>query len=292
MPLIAKRSCGGLSMTFPQGPIKLGLSLAYGYNELDPPSYLNTRSDYYLNFDGDSYATHTERTNVARIVMGVLPATDNTGLPDGAPTVTAGTYQVIDFTFTGSSITSPCQNGVDNFDGVVADIYYYDSLGELVDSWSVDEYGSDTQTNDADSSNNLTLNGISHSTDWYELQTSGDYDGKYLGYERWADPTLGSQWTDLGDGVYDYVGDGTFNRLYIGNAITAGDTYLFSLTADAINGTMKALTDATFLQFSAVGTYTDTLEAGSETLSVTRDYPGDVISATLSCISAREVLNP
>jgi hypothetical protein len=131
----------------------------------------------YLKFDDTSYATHTARTTVSRIVMDVLPSVDNTGLPDGAPTVTAGTMQTIDFTFTGSSISELGRNGTDYFQGIIANPKYYDASGELIDSWYIDNQGSDTQKNRADSSNNLTLYGVNHTTDWYSLE-----DGYYLGY--------------------------------------------------------------------------------------------------------------
>jgi hypothetical protein len=221
--------------------------------------------------------------------MDVLPTTDNTGLPDGAPTVTAATMQTIDFTFTGSSISELGRNGTDYFDGIIANPKYYDSAGELIDSWWIDK-ASDTQKNYADSSNPLALQGVNWTTDLVTL-----VDGYYLssnlskGFEYF---TLVSNATRVGD-VITLSASAT---IYGDASVDTSAYYLITYTVDSITPGTSGVTaycgsTGAGTRRIEVGTYSEVVQQAG--VSQVYFYTGGgFIAGDVSNFNIRKVLNP
>ena len=146
-------------------------------------SNINTR--YFRRNEGTTdYISHATAT-VDRIVMYVLPVTDNTGLPTGAPVVTAGVFQAIDFAFVGS-ISEIGKNGANYFAGRIANVEYY-SGGTLIHGWKIESNSNDIPDY-VGSNDGTVING--NASDWGLFQQQAT--GEWLGQELWSDGLISS----------------------------------------------------------------------------------------------------
>lgn len=106
-------------------------------------SAIQAVSRYFKRNEGTTdYISH-DLVTADRIVMDVVPVSNNVGLPAGAPDVIADKYQTIDFVYAGS-IQYIGRNGTGYFKGIIANVKYY-LAGVLIHSWSIDS-NSGTET--------------------------------------------------------------------------------------------------------------------------------------------------
>lgn len=97
----------------------------------------NTITRYYSKLNGSTDYLSISGVPVDRIVMTVIPTTNGTGLPTGAPAVTAGKIQAIDFSYAGS-LSEIGKNGAAYFDGIIADVTLY-YLGVAIRHYAVND---------------------------------------------------------------------------------------------------------------------------------------------------------
>ncbi len=116
-----------------------------------------------------------------------------------------------------------------------------------------------------------------------------------LGGELWVNPTLGSQWTDNGDGSYTLAGNGVYSDMFV-DVPENGKSYLatFDYTSDEEIG-MRIDSSTNGVQpekLKGSGTANVLLianDSGSTRIGFARSNSGEVVNATISNISVREI---
>jgi hypothetical protein len=154
-------------------------------NVSEPPSYsASDETRVFRFFDGvNQYVDLGGGFSCDQIRMAVWSIDgDNTGLPAGAPTITARKVQTIDFAFSGT-ITELAKNGSDYFNGWIFDVEFLNA-GDVVASFSMNESGA-TAIDSVSSNNGAYINnplsetftmGVEKawigSTDWWKHGTA------------------------------------------------------------------------------------------------------------------------
>lgn len=108
--------------------------------------------------------------------------------------------------------------------------------------------------------------------------------------ELWSNPTLGTQWTDNGNGSYTLVGDGNFNTLS-SPVSSIGDRMVSSFVVDSFSGvgSLKFQNSIdNIVNASAVGVYPAIYVADGPNAQFARSAPDDTITVTISSISVKQ----
>ena len=154
------------------------------------------------NEGGTDYYSHAVVT-VDRIVMDVMPLSGGTGLPTGAPAVTNGVLQTIDFVYSGT-ISELCRNGASYFAGVMANVKYYFG-GAQIHGYDIKSNGNSIP--DTVGSNDATVINP-NANDWalYQKQTNGDWLGSINEIQGVSVSVIQAPWVDIGGGAFTIDG--------------------------------------------------------------------------------------
>lgn len=112
-----------------------------------------------------------------------------------------------------------------------------------------------------------------------------------LGANVWTNPTLGTQWTDNGDGNYTLVSDGAFNTLSVTIA-EVSENYLIECDVEYHSGSNLTFridgTDSTLLLPGRNSFRKESNDAGSTAFQFVRSGNSDVPNVTVSNITVRQ----
>jgi hypothetical protein len=233
------------------------------------------------------YISHGSVT-IDRIIMDVSPTAGNTGLPTGAPSVTNGVLQTIDFAYSGT-ISELCKNGTDYFAGIMANVEYY--FG------GVQIHGYDIKSNsnnipDTVGSNDATIvNGTADQWQVYQKQTTGEWLGPELVTQSvWENPSVvGTQWS-FSDNLWALIGDGSPNTLRLLETSKNPDNLRISGNLISLTGAGLAVDNNLSANADEIGPYLFNLNKSNIGVLSYQRLSGSV-SATINKPSVKEVLN-
>lgn len=182
---------------------------------------------------GGQYYSWSSNPVIDRLVFDVYsPTGSNSGLPAGIPEITANELQTVDFTYIGA-LPDIGYDGVNYFDGIVANIKAYDSGNNLLVDAPLDE----SWTN-----GNVAVNRAA-----------------VLGSERKGDFVIGKTGV-VDDATYDPVtGAGTvvninsLNRSFVDlSGLNIGDSFLFNITNTG-SGNITVRTNSSGITLQTIG---------------------------------------
>ena len=101
-------------------------------------------------------------------------------------------------------------------------------------------------------------------------------------------PVVGSDWTYEGLGVYDYVGDGTWNTLLEASFFPTANTYIITMDVISQTGNMLTLTNGGLQEFNMTTDYTIYTNELNSPFYVGRAIDGVAASCKLSDLEVRE----
>ena len=239
------------------------------------------------NEGGTDYYSHAVVT-VDRIVMDVMPLSGGAGLPTGAPAVTNGVLQTIDFVYSGT-ISELCRNGAIYFAGVMANVEYYFGGAQI--------HGYDIKSNsnnipDTVGSNNATvING--NADDWSLLtqQNSGDWIGvELITQQVWENPVASEAQWSFSNNRWTLNGDGSISQLEFILASNQPNIMVLSGECLSVSGHLAVTSNnAGQTGITSTGLYSFDLDKSEIDSQLFKRHTG-IVSATISKPSLREVL--
>ena len=243
---------------------------------------------YFRRNEGTTdYYSHSTVT-VDRIVMDVKPVSGGSGLPTGAPAVTDGVLQTIDFTYSGT-ISELCRNGASHFAGVMANVKYYFG-GVQIHGYDIQSNGNNIP--DTIGSNDASvINGTP--SDWSLLtqQTSGDWLGiELITQQIWENPAISeAQWSFASDN-WTLAGDGSISQLQLIAAAGQPECMVLSGECLSVSGHLAVTSNnAGQTGITSAGSYSFDLDKSEIDGQLFKRHTGTV-NATISKPSLREVL--
>ena len=117
-----------------------------------------------------------------------------------------------------------------------------------------------------------------------------------FGSELWANPTVGSEWTNNNDGSFTLNGTGAYNLLSVTDS-TPGKSYLLEFDYQTSGGPLSVRVDdstgvASTSDFNGTGSASVTIvanDAGTTQIGFARFNGGQAITATVSNITLKEI---
>jgi len=248
---------------------------------------VNRITRYFNQFDGSTSVIAISLITVDRIVMDVYPVTDNTGLPTGAPAVTANEYQTIDFAHAGA-ISDIGKNGAAFFEGKISNVVLYNG-GSVVGQYSINENG--TNIVDSIGGSDGTLTGGSWAL-FQEDSRGGDWLGQELITQSvWENPSIvGSEWAFNSD-QWTLTGTGAFSAMQLLSNASQPSAMKFIGNVVALSGDPAGLgVTSSNVTVTTTGAYSFDLDKAVIGQQQYRRVSGTVISATIDKPSIKELL--
>ena len=115
--------------------------------------------------------------------------------------------------------------------------------------------------------------------------------------ELWKNPTLGVGWVDNGDGSYTLTGDGSFSQIGVDipSNVTGDLIVTFDYVTDGAIGVRRNFSTVGVSPIShgfASGSAVTTVSKGATNIGISRVSSGELVNATVSNISVKEVEYP